>query len=149
MHDRSKDGVNNPPENIRPEEEPPKVSGTASLDEKGFIFLDDDNRGFKCRLWEGEPWLFRWNKNDKCWTSVRKINQEEINHYYKAFNAGALQALKEILEQKHKKRIKDLEDVLRVYGNSKNYRNDKTKDFISWADMDCGVCAREILEEKK
>ena len=99
MHDRSENGINDPPENLRPEEEPPKVNGSIELDTEGFIFMDAVTRAFKCRLWHRKPWLFRWCKNDKCWIPVREISQGEIDGYYKVFNAGALAVLKEILEQ--------------------------------------------------
>jgi len=71
------------------------------LDEEGFTFLDDLSRPFKCQLWENEPWLFRWNKHQKCWTSFRRItSQQEIDKHYESLNQNALRALKEALKEK-------------------------------------------------
>ena len=48
------------------------------LDEKGFIFLDVENRPYLCRIWEGEPWLFYWHCENH-WVSYRKVNQNDID----------------------------------------------------------------------
>ena len=48
-----------------------------TLDEKGFVFLDSGNRPYMCALWNGEPWLFYWHKENK-WVSLRKVSQTEI-----------------------------------------------------------------------
>lgn len=47
------------------------------LDEKGFVFLDDNTKPFWIRMWGGEPWCFRWNPDNK-WVSQRRVNQMEI-----------------------------------------------------------------------
>lgn len=47
------------------------------LDEKGFVFLDDNGNPFFIRMWSGEPWLFYWH-TDKKWVSLRLSNQTEI-----------------------------------------------------------------------
>jgi hypothetical protein len=47
------------------------------LDEKGFVFLDDARRPFKCAMWGGDPWLFYWHA-DKKWVSLRKVTQAEV-----------------------------------------------------------------------
>jgi hypothetical protein len=47
------------------------------LDEKGFIFLDDSSRPFKCCMWGGKPWLFYWHP-DNIWVSLRQLSQTEI-----------------------------------------------------------------------
>lgn len=43
----------------------------AVLDEKGFVFLDDNGKPFWCRLWEGEAWMFYWHP-DKRWVSIKR-----------------------------------------------------------------------------
>lgn len=47
------------------------------LDEKGFVFLDAQNKPFLIRMWEGTPWIFYWHV-DKHWVSLRQVNQMEI-----------------------------------------------------------------------
>lgn len=47
------------------------------LDEKGFVFLDELGRPFRCAIWGGEPWLFYWHKTRR-WVSLRRVNQMEI-----------------------------------------------------------------------
>ncbi len=48
------------------------------LDEKGFVFLDGNNRPFLCAKWtDGRSWLFYWHA-DRHWVSLRPTNQTEI-----------------------------------------------------------------------
>ena len=47
------------------------------LDEHGFIFLDDNQRPFLCRMWGGKPWLFYWHSENH-WVSLREVTQSEI-----------------------------------------------------------------------
>lgn len=47
------------------------------LDEKGFIFLDDADRPYWCRMWGDSPWLFYWHPDYK-WVSLRQLSQTDI-----------------------------------------------------------------------
>lgn len=38
----------------------------------GRIFLDEANRPYWVRLWEGKPWLFYWHPDNK-WVSLREV----------------------------------------------------------------------------
>lgn len=48
-----------------------------ALDEKGFVFLDAANRPYRCAMWSGSPWLFRWHPDNK-WVSVRQVTQTDV-----------------------------------------------------------------------
>lgn len=48
-----------------------------TLDEKGFIFLDNLNRPYKCCLIENQPWLLYWHPDNK-WVTLRPVTQTEI-----------------------------------------------------------------------
>lgn len=48
------------------------------LDEKGFVFLDEASRPYRCAMWGGQPWLMYWNDGQKCWVSLRPVTQSEI-----------------------------------------------------------------------
>ena len=48
-----------------------------ALDEKGFVFLDADNRPYLCAVWNEHPWLFYWHLNNH-WVSLRQVSQQEI-----------------------------------------------------------------------
>lgn len=47
------------------------------LDKKGFVFLDNSNRPYRCAMWGNEPWLFYWHP-DKKWVSLRTVSQFEV-----------------------------------------------------------------------
>jgi hypothetical protein len=47
------------------------------LDEKGFVFLDDNKRLYRCAMWGGQPWLFYWHDHQKTWVSLRQVSQME------------------------------------------------------------------------
>jgi hypothetical protein len=47
------------------------------LDEKGWIFLDDNHRPFLCALWGERAWLFYWHTEGH-WVSLRPVTQMEI-----------------------------------------------------------------------
>lgn len=69
-----------------------------SLDEDGFVFLNGNGRPLWCRLWEGEPWLFRWHV-DNHWVSWCKIEQDEIE----SFPRNLSQLQQGLYHQQHKK----------------------------------------------
>ncbi len=46
------------------------------LDEKGFVFLDDNTVPFRCSIWGNRAWLFRWQHDH--WVSFRPVNQSDI-----------------------------------------------------------------------
>jgi hypothetical protein len=48
------------------------------LDKKGFVFLDMDNRPFRCAMWGDEPWLFYWHDHQKAWVFLRPVPQSEV-----------------------------------------------------------------------
>lgn len=47
------------------------------LDEKGFVFLDDDSRPYRCCMYCGTPWLFYWHP-DKVWVTLKPVTQTDI-----------------------------------------------------------------------
>jgi len=48
------------------------------LDEKGFVFIDGNNRPFWCCMYHGTPWIMYWNDGQKAWVTLRQVNQTEI-----------------------------------------------------------------------
>lgn len=48
------------------------------MDEQGFVFLDERNRPYWCRLWGERAWLFSWSKERNNWVSLRPVEQMEI-----------------------------------------------------------------------
>jgi hypothetical protein len=50
------------------------------LDEKGFVFLDDNNRPYKCCMWGDGPWLFYWHA-DGHWVSLKPVSQFQVWHF--------------------------------------------------------------------
>jgi len=49
-----------------------------NLDNKGFVFLDENNSPFRCVMWGGRPWLMYWNDNQKRWVSLRQVTFLEV-----------------------------------------------------------------------
>lgn len=47
------------------------------LDEKGFIFLDDNSKPYLCRMWHKRPWLFYWHPDNQ-WVSLRLLTQSDV-----------------------------------------------------------------------
>jgi hypothetical protein len=47
------------------------------LDETGFVFLDDNQRPYKCAMWGKAAWLFYWHPEGH-WTSARRVTQMDI-----------------------------------------------------------------------
>ena len=47
------------------------------LDEKGFIFISSF-RAYQVRMFNGQPWLCYWHEYNKCFVTLRPINQSEI-----------------------------------------------------------------------
>ena len=48
-----------------------------TLDETGFVFLDDSSRPYHVRMWNGVPWLFWWHPANK-WVSQRSLTQSDV-----------------------------------------------------------------------
>ena len=48
------------------------------LNDKGFIFLDDMNRPWLCRMWNDEPWLFYWHEYENHWVSGKRVTQSDV-----------------------------------------------------------------------
>ncbi len=48
------------------------------MDDKGFVFLDEQNRPYLYRKWghEDNLWLFYWHVEGH-WTSLRKVEDSE------------------------------------------------------------------------
>lgn len=65
-----------PPGDVRSLRQALPGGGTvsATLDEKGFVFLDDSARPFLCRIWDGRPWLFNWHVDH--WVRLRPTTPE-------------------------------------------------------------------------
>lgn len=55
------------------------------LDEKGFVFIGNDQKPYWCRTYDKEAWLLWWHP-DKKWVTKRKVSQSEVW----LFNEGAL-----------------------------------------------------------
>jgi len=51
------------------------------LDEKGFVFLDDNSNPYRCAILDSQPWLFYWNKGQKTWVTLRPVSQSEIQSF--------------------------------------------------------------------
>ena len=71
------------------------------LDEKGFIFLDDKQRPFWCRIWHDSPWLFYWHPDNK-WVSLREVTQSDVP----TFPHNLSEEHQEIYRDKHTKNLK-------------------------------------------
>lgn len=52
-----------------------------NLDEKGFVFLDDNGNPYRCTMLGGQAWLFYWNKGQKCWVTYRPVSQLEVERF--------------------------------------------------------------------
>jgi len=48
------------------------------LDEKGFVFIGNDNRPYWCCMYYDSPWFMYWNDGQKSWVTKRKVNQTQI-----------------------------------------------------------------------
>ncbi len=48
------------------------------LNEKGFVFIDDRNRPYWCRLYGNHPWIMYWHEAQKSWVTYKKVTQLEI-----------------------------------------------------------------------
>lgn len=53
------------------------------LDEKGFIFLDEADKPYLCRMIEDAPWLCYWHEGNKCFVTLREVNQTDIWNFPK------------------------------------------------------------------
>ena len=49
-----------------------------TLDEKGFVFLDGNNRPYWCRMYGGNPWYMYWHEGQKSWVTLRRVNGSEV-----------------------------------------------------------------------
>jgi hypothetical protein len=54
------------------------MSDLQELDEKGFVFLDDANRPYWCRMYHGNPWIMSWHEDEGHWVTYRQVTQTEI-----------------------------------------------------------------------
>jgi hypothetical protein len=52
------------------------------LDEKGFVFIDDNSRPFWCCMYFGNPMYMYWHEAQKSWVTLRVINQVDIWRAY-------------------------------------------------------------------
>lgn len=48
------------------------------LNECGFVFLDDANTPYWCRMYHGQPWLMRWNFGMGAFCTLRPVTQTEV-----------------------------------------------------------------------
>ena len=48
------------------------------LDEKGFVFIDKNNRPYWCRMYFDTPWFMYWNDGEKAWVTLRQVTQTEV-----------------------------------------------------------------------
>ena len=48
------------------------------LDEKGFVFIDGNNKPFWCRMYGGSPWYMYWHEGQKSWVTLREVNGSEV-----------------------------------------------------------------------
>lgn len=49
-----------------------------TLDEKGFVFIDDKNMPYWVAIRYNKPMLAYWHKGQNSWVNLRPINQTEI-----------------------------------------------------------------------
>lgn len=70
------------------------------LDEKGFVFIDRNDRPYWCCMYGGRPWFMRWHDAQKSWVTLKEVNQTDIwlAHEKKISNKQA-----EIYHDLHKK----------------------------------------------
>ena len=50
-------------------------------DFKRFVFLDEHSEPFAVMVLGGFPWLCYWNESQKCFTTLRQIDSDEINKF--------------------------------------------------------------------
>lgn len=48
-----------------------------TLDETGFVFLDDAKKPYLVRILESNPWLYYWHPDNK-WVTLRRLTQAEV-----------------------------------------------------------------------
>lgn len=48
------------------------------LDEKGFVFIDNNNRPYWCRLYYGSPWFMYWHDAQKSWVTLKKVTELDV-----------------------------------------------------------------------
>ncbi len=48
------------------------------LDEKGFVFIGNDEKPYRCRIYCDEAWIMYWHEGNKAWVTLKKVNQSEI-----------------------------------------------------------------------
>ena len=72
------------------------------LNEKGFVFMDDRNHPYWCRLYHGNPWFMYWHENQKSWITYRQATQTDI---FQTFQMKISDELAEIYHEQHKKFI--------------------------------------------
>lgn len=63
-------------------ENPPDMMETAvpqprDLDEKGFVFIDRQNRPFWCRMLGGDPWVCYWHAEQQ-WVTLRRVGMGDV-----------------------------------------------------------------------
>ena len=56
------------------------MNDSQKLDSRGFIFLDDHNRPFRCSADNDQPWLYYWHPNNN-WVTLRPVTQAEIRSF--------------------------------------------------------------------
>jgi len=60
-------------------ENPPDMpsSDAPDLDEKGFVFIDKQQRPFWCCMLGGDPWFCYWHVEDK-WVTLRRVEMGDV-----------------------------------------------------------------------
>ncbi len=53
----------------------------AELNGNGFVFLDAVSRAYNIRMLDGQPWLCFWHEGYKCFTTLRKATEYEVDRY--------------------------------------------------------------------
>lgn len=48
------------------------------LNEKGFVFIDENKRPYWCRIYSGAPWFMYWHEAQKSWVTLREVSQTEV-----------------------------------------------------------------------
>ncbi len=49
-----------------------------TLNEKGFVFIDKNNRPYWCCIYHEIPMFMYWHEGQKSWVTLREVNQTEI-----------------------------------------------------------------------
>ena len=70
------------------------------LNEKGFVFIDKNDRPYWCRIYGEKPWFMYWHDGQSSWVTLREVNQMDI---FIAYESKISNAQAEIYHNEHEK----------------------------------------------